>query len=224
VAETLPLFPLAAVLLPGASLPLHIFEPRYRQLTLDLMTEQVPGRCFGVLATRPHWETDIADPSAVAGVGCSALLRQVKRLPDGRFDIVCRGERRFKLLDIDSTSAPYLIGSVEWVPDSEPADTRLLDALSAATRAAHRGYCQAAWQQEDWSEPPSDADPAELSHLVAADCLLTGEDRQRLLEEPSAERRLRLVRRMLVREAGILRELHAVPMPMSGPGPLTGLN
>jgi uncharacterized protein len=224
VAETLPLFPLAAVLLPGASLPLHIFEPRYRQLTLDLMTETVPGKSFGVLATRPRWDSDIADPSSVAGVGCSALLREVKRLPDGRFDIICRGERRFRLLDIDSTSAPYLIGSVEWMPDTEPSDVRLLAALAAATRAAHRRYCQAAWQREDWSEPPSDADPATLAHLVAADCLLAGDDRQRLLEEPCPEQRLRMVRHLLVREAGILRALHAVPMPMSGPGPLTGLN
>ena len=52
MAETLPLFPLSTVLLPGASLPLHIFEPRYRQLTVDLVTETLPDRCFGVAAIR----------------------------------------------------------------------------------------------------------------------------------------------------------------------------
>ncbi|HKN97410.1 MAG TPA: LON peptidase substrate-binding domain-containing protein, partial [Pseudonocardiaceae bacterium] len=55
MAETIPLFPLAAVLLPGTSLPLHIFEPRYRQLTMDLVKETLPSRCFGVIAKKPGW-------------------------------------------------------------------------------------------------------------------------------------------------------------------------
>jgi hypothetical protein len=217
VAETIPLFPLAAVLLPGTSLPLHIFEPRYRQLTMDLVTEALPGKCFGVIAKKPGWTIDVDRVDHVQEVGCSAVLREVKRLPDGRFDIVTKGDRRFRLLDIDSTSAPYLLGVVEWLPDTPPAGrlAELLPALAASARAAHQRYCRAAWQREDWTEPPPDVDPADLAHLVAADGLLAADDRQRLLEETCPARRLRMARQLLDMEAAILGKLHAVPMQLS---------
>jgi len=217
VAETLPIFPLGTVLLPGASLPLHIFEPRYRQLTVDLVTGAVTGRSFGVVAIRQGWFTDVDELSQLHEVGCSATLRQVDRLPDGRFDIVTRGERRFRLLDLDSASAPYLLGSVEWLPDAEVAGASVAAApqLSESARAAHRRYCNAAWHREDWTEPEIGADTGNLAHLLAADCLLTIEDRQRLLEERNPLRRLRMVRRVLNRETGILRELRAIPATLS---------
>lgn len=198
-------------------MPLHIFEPRYRQLTMDLVTSALPGRHFGVIAKKPGWSVDVDQPDQVCGVGCSAVLREVKRLPDGRFDIVTRGDRRFRLLTIDSTSAPYLLGVVEWLPDSTPTGrlATLMPALAAAARAAHRRYCQAAWQSGDWSEPPKDTDPAELAHVIAADCLLAEGDRQRLLEETCPARRLRLARRLLHLEAEILANLRAVPMQLS---------
>lgn len=226
MAETIPLFPLAAVLLPGTSLPLHIFEPRYRQLTMDLVTDALPGRCFGVIAKKPGWTLDVDHVDQVCEVGCSAVLREVKRLPDGRFDIVTRGDRRFRLLAIDSTSAPYLLGVVEWLPDSAPTDglAALMPVLAAAARAAHRRYCRAAWQTDDWTEPPADLDPAELAHVVVSDCLLAEVDRQRLLEETCPARRLRLARRMLHLETEILRTLHAVPMQLSDLEQPTGLN
>ena len=214
MAETVPLFPLGTVLLPGASLPLHIFEPRYRQLTVDLVTGAVPGRSFGVIAVKQGLETA---EETTHDIGCTAVLREARRLPDGRFDIVTRGEKRFRLLDIDETSAPYLVGSVEWVPDDDPPDDelRLLPMLSRAAREAHRQYCSAAWQHGDWDEPAADVDVAALPHLLAADCLLTLEDRQALLEECDPADRLRLVRTLLVREAAFLRALRAVPVPLN---------
>src|SRR5262249_16961297 len=94
VAATVPLFPLSTVLLPGASLPLHIFEPRYRQLTIDLVTGAVPGRSFGVIAVKQGLDS----VEETHTVGCTALLQDARRLPDGRFDIMTRGEKRFRLL------------------------------------------------------------------------------------------------------------------------------
>jgi Lon protease-like protein len=213
VAETLPLFPLGTVLLPGTSLPLHIFEPRYRQLTVDLVTGAVPGRSFGVIAIKQGLDA----VEEMHEMGCSAVLREARRLPDGRFDIVARGGKRFRLLDIDETSAPYLVGSVEWVPDGNPPDEELmlLPMLARSARAAHRHYCSAAWQHGDWDEPAKDVDVAALPHLLAADCLLTLEDRQALLEECNPAERLRLVRILLVREAVFLRTLRAVPVPLN---------
>ncbi|GGM37617.1 peptidase [Longimycelium tulufanense] len=211
------MFPLGSVLLPGASLPLHIFEPRYRQLVADLTTGAAPGGCFGVVAIRRGWEVGTDNVEALHDIGCSALLREARRLPDGRFDIVARGERRFRLLDVDTASAPYLIGKVEWVPDTEPVPEirDLLPVLASSARQAHGHYCRLAWNAEDWAEPPEDVTCTDLAYLLAADCLLYTGDRQHLLELTCPARRLRWIRQVLVRETAILRALRAVPAHVS---------
>jgi uncharacterized protein len=217
VTETLPLFPLGTVLLPGASLPLHIFEPRYRQLTIDLVTGAVPEKQFGVVAVREGWTPDDHGMDGLHRVGCTAELRDVRRLPDGRFDIVTRGARRFRLLDIDADTKPYLMGTVEYLPDVEnPADAGdLTRMLISSARAAHRRYCTAAWKAGDWSEPEPDVEPGTLPHVLAADCLLPIGDRQRLLEQTSPTERLRMVRALMARETGLLSQLRAVPAPIT---------
>lgn len=225
MAETLPLFPLGTVLLPGASLPLHIFEPRYRQLTVDLVTGAVPEREFGVIGMLPGWTADVCRVEQVEQIGCSAVLREAHRLSDGRFNIVTRGERRFRLLEVDTESAPYLMANVEWLPDSDVEENfqAAMPELATAALAAHRRYCTAAWHREDWVEI-RDTAPKMLANLVAADCLLPVSDRQRLLEERCPAKRLQLVRRMLNREAGIVSTLRAVPASLSELGPESSLN
>jgi uncharacterized protein len=221
VPETLPLFPLGTVLLPGATLPLHIFEPRYRQLTVDLVTGAVPEREFGVVAVREGWTPDDDGMDGLHAIGCTAQLRDVRRLPDGRFDVVTRGARRFRLLDLDAESKPYLMGSVELLPDDPAADAEgaapveLTDILTTAARAAHRRYCATAWKTDDWAEPEADVEPGTLPHVLAADCLLPISDRQQLLEQTSPVERLRLVRVLLARETGLLSQLRAVPAPIT---------
>ena len=203
--------------MPGASLPLHIFEPRYRQLTVDLVTGVVPDKQFGVVAVREGWTADDGSGDETGGlhrVGCTAELLDARRLPDGRFDIVTRGVRRFRLVHVDTEARPYLTGDVEYVPDEPAATPGDLPALAIAARAAHRRYCATAWKSGDWSEPADEVATAELAHLLAADCLLPMSDRQRLLEQTSAEIRLRMVRALLIREAGLLRRLRAVPAPI----------
>lgn len=216
MAETVPVFPLGTVLMPGALLPLHIFEPRYRQLTIDLVTGAVPDKEFGVVAVREGWTPDDDGVAGLHAVGCTASLRDVRRLPDGRFDIVTRGARRFRLLDLDAESKPYLMGSVEFLPDSafEGGDD-LTSMLTTAARDAHRRYCGTAWKTDDWSEPDADIPPAELPGALAADCLLPLTDKQSLLEEVSPTERLRMVRMLLARETGLLTQLRAVPAPIT---------
>ncbi|MGH3865842.1 MAG: LON peptidase substrate-binding domain-containing protein [Pseudonocardiaceae bacterium] len=212
MAETVPLFPLGTVLFPGVSLPLHIFEPRYRQLTVDLVTGAVPGRRLGVVAVKPG----LGAVEETHDIGCTAVLQEARRLPDGRFDIVTRGEKRFRLLDVDDTSAPYLLGSVEWVPDDDPPaeQSMLLPMLARSAREAHRQYRWAVGQHGDREAPKEDVDSAALAHLLASDCLLALEDQQALLEERDPADRLRLVRTLLVQEAAFLRMLRAVPVPL----------
>jgi uncharacterized protein len=213
VVANLPLFPLSTVLMPGAPLPLHIFEPRYRQLTVDLVTGAVPDRQFGVVAVREGWDGD--ETAVLHRVGCTAELLDVRRLPDGRYDVVTRGCRRFRLLDVDTEARPYLTAEVEYLPDLPEEPTDDLAGLAGAARAAHRRYCATAWKNGDWSEPDQDVGPADLPHLLAADCLLPMSDRQRLLEQTCPAIRLRMVRALMIREAGLLGTLRAVPAPLN---------
>lgn len=199
-------------------MPLHIFEPRYRQLTTDLMTGAVPGRTFGAVAVRPGWNTEDGVAEAVYDIGCTAELQDAQRRPEGRFDIVARGMRRFKLLEIDPTTAPYLTANIEWLPDhyepptAEAHCAQLLPELARAARGAHQRYCTLAWQPDDWKNPRGDLDPAMLAHTLAGDCLLPLEDRQALLEQCCPAKRLRMVRAVVARETGFLRALGAVPV------------
>jgi Lon protease-like protein len=215
----LPLFPLRTVLLPGVPLPLHVFEPRYRQLTVDLITGLLPEKRFGVIAMAPSATIEVTSLDQLHPIGCAAVLRLASRLPDGRFDIVTVGERRFRLLALDCVAAPYLMGTVEWLPDTpatvpgQRAVPDTIGSLVAAARAAYRRYCGAAWKQGDWTEPSEDVDVAALAHLLVTDCLLPLEDRQRILEETRPLHRLRLVTQLISREAGILATLHAIPAP-----------
>ena len=81
MSETLPLFPLGAVLYPGMLLPLHIFEERYRQLVRDLLAGSDPRR-FGVIAIRKGRETGIDGVHSLYEVGCVATLRRVEQLEE----------------------------------------------------------------------------------------------------------------------------------------------
>lgn len=103
----LPLFPLDVVLMPGAALPLHIFEPRYRKMVGDAIKN---GTEFGVVLVR---EGDLAP------VGTTALVERVaKRYDDGRFDIETRGVRRFRIQRLDQTE-DYLQGQIEFFDDEQ---------------------------------------------------------------------------------------------------------
>lgn len=212
---TLPLFPLQTVLLPGTHLPLHIFEPRYRQLTADLVTGNVPEHEFGVVALRAPLVREVSGLDHVYSVGCSTILREAKRLPDGRYDVVTRAARRFRLRELHRASAPYLMAVVDWLPDDAVPTSAESTArqLAEVARGAHQRYCEAAWHADDWHPPHDDADLGELAYQLAADCLLPLEDRQLLLEETHPLRRLRIACRLLTREAGFLETLGAVPLP-----------
>ncbi|WP_179724868.1 LON peptidase substrate-binding domain-containing protein [Saccharopolyspora hordei] len=215
--DVLPLFPLGSVLLPGGHLPLHVFEPRYRQLVEDLVGEAVPDRRFGVVAIKQGWEVGEDNVDSMYDVGCSAVLDTVRQLPGGRYDVSATGERRFRLLQIDRSTAPYLVANVQWLPDTEPErdSPARREHLTTAARAAHERYHATGLRGGRREAPGADVDLADLSYLLADDCVLTVEDRQDLLAETDPLARLRLVRRLLLREAEFLRELRAVPAPLT---------
>jgi Lon protease-like protein len=228
VDQRLPVFPLGTVLFPGLVLPLHIFEERYRELVRHLVSlpDGTP-REFGVVAIRRGWETlPTAGPSAgpSAGpdtsevslheVGCTAELRQVNELPDGRYDIVTVGRRRFRVIDVEADSTPYLTANVEWLP--EPAgEEEIADLLAPRVLSVFRQYLSLMRADTEEATEQLPDDPTVLSHLVAATTALTLEDRQRLLAASDTAARLRAELRLLSREAALLNRVRAVPVPLS---------
>jgi uncharacterized protein len=220
----LPVFPLGTVLFPGLVLPLHIFEERYRTLVRELVSATGDGpHEFGVVTLRRGLEllqpadSDTAPTPVTAPqlyeVGCTAELRQVTELPDGRFDIVTVGRRRFKVVSVESGAAPYLTAEVEWLPDDEDGG-EAAGWLAARVLAAFRTYLELLRPASEVLDQVPD-DPTVLSHLVAASAQLTTDERQLLLAAPDTATRLRTELKLLTREAGLLTRVRAVPVPLS---------
>jgi len=108
----IPLFPLETVLFPGAVLPLHIFEQRYREMI---------GEC---LAVEKQFGVVRAEPEKMAIVGCMAkIVRVLQRYDDGRMDILCEGTRRFEIEGLDD-SRIFLQADVEFFDDDGAGSTR----------------------------------------------------------------------------------------------------
>jgi hypothetical protein len=215
MSETLPLFPLGTVLFPGLLLPLHIFEERYRQLVRDLQDGPEPRR-FGVIAIRQGRETGVDGIQALYEIGCTATLRQVKQLEDGRYDIVTVGTDRFRLVGLDD-SRPYLRGQVDLLPDEigDPGGAAQAAQAARVVRDAFRAYLSALAERgvTQISAPELPDDPVTLSYLVGASMIIDLSDRQTLLAEPDALHRLVAERTLLSRELTMLRALTATPAP-----------
>ncbi len=222
MSTRLPLFPLGTVLYPGLLLPLHIFEERYRQLIADLTggrTGEQPEEnapAFGVIAIRQGREVGADGIRELHEVGCTAEIRRVEELPDGRFDLVTTGAQRFRLRTVDFDTAPYLVGEVEYL-DEEPADGESAEAAGvlAASVAKHylayRDQLLSLQGQAPRVRGPLPSDPLVLSYLVAAAMVLDRQDKQNLLEAPDAAGRLRAELALLRRERVMLTHLPSLP-------------
>jgi len=228
VGRALPLFPLGTVLFPGLVLPLHVFEERYRALVRDIMDLPADdGREFGVVAIRQGWEVEhptgpdgepVGPPSpapvTLHDIGCTAEVRQVAEHPDGRFDIVTVGRRRFRVEKVDQGSAPYLTAQVEYL-DESVGEPGLAEYLAPRVLASFRRYLGLIGPDSPANAEQLPEDPTVLSHLVAATAMLTIDERQRLLATADTAARLRDELVILEREAGLLLRVRAVPVPLS---------
>jgi uncharacterized protein len=212
MSQVLPLFPLGAVLYPGMLLPLHIFEERYRQLVRDLLEQPEPRR-FGVIAIRKGRETGVEGVHSLYEVGCTAAVRRVDELEDGRFDLVTVGTQRFRLLALDQT-LPYLQGEIEPLAE-DPVDQAAAAPYVRAVQVAFRGYLDALTERGGATvrieELPSE--PVLLSFVVAATMVIDLPERQGLLDESGTVRRLGIERALLVRETAMLRATTSRPAP-----------
>jgi len=185
----IPLFPLDAVLYPGTPLPLHIFEPRYREM---LRVCLAGSRMFGIVP--PGTEREAPHPGAV---GCIAEIRASEELADGRSNIVVVGGSRFFVREVSLEGAPYLVGTVEEFDDAPgpgpSADS--LDELRAQFARYHRAQRELRDAEPD--EPSLPEEPAALTFAVAAALDAEPTVKRRLLALRSAGERVHLLLRLL---------------------------
>lgn len=189
----LPIFPLPLVLFPGATLPLHIFEPRYRAMLGDCLRGD--GR-FGIVVSAE------GEPPRPGLVGCVAEIRDVRPLADGRSNLLVEGAERFVVARLVEGEAAYLVAEVApWVDADEPESHDELRALDADAREAFRRVARAVRTIADDADPIPELppDPAALSFAIAATVDLELPRRQQLLASRSPVQRLRDIHAMLAR-------------------------
>jgi Lon protease-like protein len=180
----IPLFPLNVVLMPGAPLPLHIFEERYKQMVDECLES---GDEFGMV---------LADESGTRQVGCTAkIIELVQRYDDGRMVILVEGTRRFKLNNV-MTGKPYYVGEIEYLED-EPVED--VDALAEECIALLERVIEAATEGSVGIEiePPY----RNLSFAIAGRIEFELEARQEILELPTEKERLVKVKDLLTEAA-----------------------
>jgi Lon protease-like protein len=134
MSDLLPLFPLpTTVLFPNVFLPLHIFEPRYREMVADAIAGD---RLIGMVLLKPGWQRDYEGRPDVYPIGCTGVVTHVEHLADGRYDIVLRGIERFRIVEEDHARA-YRRARVDPIPERalSPGDRGALKAGRAKLEA-----------------------------------------------------------------------------------------
>lgn len=175
MSTLLPLFPLDVVLLPGAILPLHIFEPRYKEMISECLSEQ---RHFGIVR---------AKEGGVAEIGCTAeILTVTKTYDDGRMDIVTQGRERFEVVHVNQERS-FLQAEVLYLHD-DPGAATPEDIDRALT--LHAEIMKLASAE---AESVAEIDKAQLSFHLAASLPLDLDLKQALLGMKSEAERLRAV-------------------------------
>ncbi len=185
MSDLLPLFPLPnVVLFPNVFLPLHIFEPRYREMVADAVASD---RMIGMVLLRPGWEREYEGRPPVYTVGCSGVLTHVERMADGRYNLVLRGLERFRIVEEDHGRS-YRRVSIEPLPETRlSADDRaairnqrskLESMLSPAVERAGGDY-----------RTPSAMSDEDLVNALAQYLDLEVLEKQALLQQPSLRTR-----------------------------------
>ncbi|MCC7044834.1 MAG: LON peptidase substrate-binding domain-containing protein [Acidobacteria bacterium] len=207
----LPLFPLPnVVLFPGVLLPLHIFEPRYREMVADALASD---RLIGMVLLRPGWNADYDGRPPIHAIGCSGVIVHAVRLDDGRYNIVLRGLERFRVI-VEDPDRAYRRATIMPLPEPPVNDTgrpalkelrhRIEDHLGLAAETSNEG-----------EPPPADqlaAMPdAEFVNAISQHLDLEPIEKQALLERETVHARAEALLELLD-----MRRLAATMPP--GPG------
>jgi Lon protease-like protein len=196
----LPLFPLEQVVLfPGMSLPLRVFEERYKVM---IGACQVTDQVFGVLLIRSGRE--VGAPAQPQRVGCTAHIVRVDRLPDGQLNILTVGGQRFRLLGPARVMREgYLVGDVrllEDTPGTEPVAAELVSGVSEAFTRYQAAVLEMSGNKQPFLAPELPSDPVQLSYRVASMLHIHPRERQQLLEIDDVTSRLHHELELLQRE------------------------
>lgn len=200
----MPLFLLQTVLFPQARLPLHIFEPRYREMVERCLSEEL---AFGVLLIKEGVE--VGGPAIPHAVGTLARISDLTRLPDGRMNFVAIGVTRFRLLEQFDTRA-YATGRIVLLPD-ECVDETQTNSVDSDVRRWFSEYVGAIRKVSEPDRDPRELnlpdDPTMLSYIVAAVLPITALEKQTLLEIQSTRERLLHELALLRRETELLKTM-----------------
>ena len=124
---SIPIFPLPTVVLfPNVFLPLHIFEPRYRQMVADALDGD---RIIGMTLLRPGYEPEYDGVPPIYATGCSGLISHVERLDDGRYNVILRGIEKFVIHGEDDPADGRLYRRALITPVDEPVPANERDQL-----------------------------------------------------------------------------------------------
>ena len=175
--RTIPIFPLPTVVLfPNVFLPLHIFEPRYREMVGEALSGD---RLIGMTLLRPGWQDDYEGRPPVYQTGCAGLITHADRLPEGRFNIVLRGLSRFRIA-AEETGRAFRVASVESLPDLVSERDR-----AALRDQRHRIEALLTTVLEGGEPPfPASMPDEDLVNALAQYLPLEPIERQALLEKP----------------------------------------
>ena len=183
---TIPIFPLPnVVLFPNVFLPLHIFEPRYREMVAEALTGD---RIIGMALLRPGWEGDYEGRPPVYSIGCAGLITFSEQHDDGRYNIVLRGMQKFRITGEDH-SRSYRIAAVEPVAEEVTAEDREI-VRSERRRLEALLVPQPAGRGVDSKVPPSMSDE-DLVNALAQYLDLEPVEKQALLEREGLVARCR---------------------------------
>ena len=174
----IPVFPLqGAVLFPGVVLPLHIFEPRYRDMVADAMAAH---RCLVVTMMQPGHECLSAPP--LCDVGCLGRIIHADHLPNGRYDILVQGLERVELLEELPSARAYRCFRAATVarPDARDYLTAHQELARLQSCVLHLGAAAASSDQQLVEVLRSTADPLDLADILAA-VLVSDPQRQQSL-------------------------------------------
>ena len=197
-----PIFPLPnVVLFPDAYLQLHIFEPRYRAMARDALRGD---RVIGMTLLKTGSMAPPSGPAHVFELGCAGRITDHNEQPDGKYDILLEGRRRFRLLEQEQSEDDYILARAELLDD--PSDDELAEAtreglLSIRPELEEKmlAYAQLAVRQsvEALRTRMRELDPVALVHAIAfgIDCGLV--EKQSLLETPDPLARARLLIQLL---------------------------
>jgi Lon protease-like protein len=182
-----PIFPLAgAILFPRSQLPLHIFEPRYREMVRDAI-----DGAGQIAMIQPH-RLDDDNQAPLYGVGCIGEVVGVEELDEGRFNIVLMGSNRFRLIKEITADSPYRCAEVdvEALDDSEPEPLSLVERAEVEREARRLG--DAMGLAVDWTAV-SRLDDEMLVNAIAQVAPFDVGAKQALLEEETLEARADLL-------------------------------